>query len=242
MNSYLRFVGESVLSGNLRSTRVLDVVPRQFVIAGWTGRDAKAIQHHIHELAQLGVPPPSAVPLYYRASASLLTQSNTIETLGAESSGEAEPILFFADGEWWLTVGSDHTDRKVETYSVAVSKQMCPKPIASMAWRWSDVVQYQDDLQLRSRILEEGQWVDYQKGSLASIRPLESLRDDCVRAQITDAKREGFFVSCGTLGALTNPQGVGIRPASQMELEIFDPHWDRSIVYRYSVRPLPVVA
>ncbi len=89
---------------------------------------AAAIEHHIEELEAIGVPRPSSVPLYYRVGAGLLTQSPTIEALGAQSSGEAEPMLFFAGGEWWLTVASDHTDRHVETYSVVVSKQMCAKP------------------------------------------------------------------------------------------------------------------
>ena len=62
------------------------------VIAGWTGRDAAAVQHHIDELARLGVPAPSCFPLYYRASAHLLTQESAIEVVGPETSGEAEPV------------------------------------------------------------------------------------------------------------------------------------------------------
>lgn len=213
--------------------------PSTFVIAGWTGRDAAAIAHHIHELEAVGVPAPSSVPLYYRASASLLTQDSVIEVLGDSSSGEAEPVLFFAEGTWWLTVGSDHTDRKVETYSVAVSKQMCPKPVADEAWRWMDVAAYQDELELSSRILENGRWVDYQRGTLGSIRPLESLREGCFPGGVA---HDGSFVSCGTLGAIKNEAGAGIRPASQMELEIRDPRTRRSIRHRYAVINLPVIA
>ena len=32
--------------------------PETLVIAGWAGRDEKAIHHHIEELAAIGVPPP----------------------------------------------------------------------------------------------------------------------------------------------------------------------------------------
>lgn len=239
MISPLYFACETAEKDAYLRTEVRPVIPHQLVIAGWTGRDAAGIQHHIHELELIGVPGPSSVPLYYRASASLLTQASTIEVLGDQSSGEAEPVLFFAADEWWLTVGSDHTDRKVETYSIAVSKQMCPKPVAALAWRWSDVADYQDELQLCSRILEDGQWVDYQRGTFAAIRPLNSLRDSCYPAGVAPA---GCFVSCGTLGALPNAQGLGIRPAAQMEIEIRDPRRQRSIVHRYSVQSLPVVA
>lgn len=239
MTSTLRFACESAADGAAPRTETLDVAPRQLVIAGWTGRDDAAIEHHIHELELIGVPAPSQVPLYYRCGADLLTQSATIEVLGADSSGEAEPVLFFAGGQWWLTVGSDHTDRKVETYSIAVSKQMCPKPVAAMAWRWSDVAGHQDELELRSSILEDGEWVAYQRGTFASIRPLQSLRDGFLGAA---APLEGSFMTCGTLGALPNARGQGIRPAAQMQLEIRDPRSKRSIVHRYAAQSLPVVS
>ena len=239
MTPHLYFSCEAVSQDGTVQTALHAVAPTHFVIAGWTGRDADAIRHHIHELEALGVPAPSSVPLYYRGSASLLTQADTIEVLGPDSSGEAEPVLFFTAGEWWLTVGSDHTDRKVETYSVAVSKQMCPKPIGTAAWRWADVADYQDELELRSRIFESGHWTDYQEGQFASIRPLVSLRDGCYPGEQVDV---GSFVSCGTLTAIKNAAGQGIRPAAQMELEIRDPRRNRRIVHRYSVEMLPVIA
>ena len=119
MSLNLQFACESVAADGTRSVQLRSVAPSRLVIAGWTGRDAAAIAHHIEELEAIGVPRPSSVPLYYRVGANLLTQAPAIEALGAQSSGEAEPVLFFAAGEWWLTVGSDHTDRQVETYSVA---------------------------------------------------------------------------------------------------------------------------
>ena len=238
----LSFACESVATDGTRSVQLHHVAPRQLVIAGWTGRDAAAIQHHIDELQAIGVPPPSSVPLYYRVGANLLTQSASIEALGVDSSGEAEPLLFFADGEWWLSVGSDHTDRKVETYSVVVSKQLCAKPVASTAWRWADVEAYQDELELRSRILEDGEWVPYQEGTFGSIRPLAALRDGIYAAEGDEESSEGRFMTCGTLGAIPNAKGEGIRPAAEMEIEIRDPRLKRSIVHRYAVQALEVIA
>lgn len=239
MTVQLSFACESVAADGTAQLSFASVPATKLVIAGWTGRDAAAIQHHIHELELLGVPAPSTVPLYYRGSAILLTQAADIEVIGADSSGEAEPVLFFANNEWWLTVGSDHTDRKVETYSVAVSKQMCPKPIATAAWRWTDVVGYQDEIELHSRILEDGKWVPYQKGTFASIRPLNALRDGFFLSSTPEA---GSFISCGTLGAIKNTKGEGIRPAMSMELEIRDPRRKRSIIHRYNTTVLPVIA
>ena len=39
-------------------------------------------------------------------------------------------MLIGWQGRTFVGLGSDHTDRKVESYSVTVSKQMCDKPIA----------------------------------------------------------------------------------------------------------------
>ena len=236
---HLRFACETVNADGARSIELRSLEPTALVVAGWTGRDVAAIEHHIEELAALGVPRPSSVPLYYRVAAQLLTQSPAIEALGDRSSGEAEPVFFFSQGEWWLSVASDHTDRHVESYSVAVSKQMCAKPVAEVAWRWRDLQAHQDEVALHSRIFEGGRWVDYQRGTLASIRPLAALRDGMPGA---GAAPEGLFMTCGTLGALPNAKGEGIRPAAQMEIELHDPRLQRRIVHRYAVEALPVVA
>lgn len=235
----LRFACETVSADGARSIELRTIDPTALVVAGWTGRDIAAIEHHIEELAALGVPRPSSVPLYYRVAAQLLTQSPAIEALGDQSSGEAEPVFFFSQGEWWLSVASDHTDRHVESYSVAVSKQMCAKPVAEVAWRWRDLQAHQDEIELHSRIFEDGRWVDYQRGTLASIRPLAALRDGMPGAA---AAPEGLFMTCGTLGALPNAKGEGIRPAAQMEIELHDARLQRRIVHRYAVEALPVVA
>lgn len=227
------------LEGDQSHSRLLRVRPTELVIAGWTGRNSAAIEHHIHELEALGVPRPSTVPLYYRASYQQLTQAEDVEALGGESSGEAEPVLFFTQGEWWLTVGSDHTDRQVETYSVAVSKQMCVKPLARVAWRWADVVARQDALWLRSRIWEDGQWVLYQEGQLSGIRPLESLRDGYWQP---GTAKEGSFMFCGTFAAKPNAQGVAIRPAQRMQLELEDTAARRQLSHVYATHTLPVVS
>jgi hypothetical protein len=52
------------------------------IVAGWAGRDHAAIEHHIEELAALGIPRPSAVPLYYRIASNQLSQSSTLQVLG----------------------------------------------------------------------------------------------------------------------------------------------------------------
>jgi len=215
----------------------IELQPKQLVIAGWTGRDRAAIDHHIEELAAIGVPRPSSVPLYYRVAASLLTQAPQIEVLGEGSSGEVEPVLVRARGRWWLTVGSDHTDRDAERAGVALSKQLCAKPIARQAWAWDTVVARADTIGLRSAIFENGQWVRYQDGTLASIRPLEQL----VTGLPADAPvADGLVLFCGTLGALPDAGGRGVRPATRMRLRLVD--GDLTLAHEYTATALPQVA
>src|SRR5260370_41623521 len=105
------------------------------VVAGTTARDEAAIRHHLAEMKALGVAMPEKFPFFFRLSAGILTQSEHVQVLGADSSGEAEPVIVALDDGLWLTVGSDHTDRKVEAYSINISKQMCPHPIGRHLWR-----------------------------------------------------------------------------------------------------------
>src|SRR5262245_15228156 len=66
----------------------------QLVIAGWTGRYPAAVEQHIRELEELGVPRPKRTPIFYRVGAALLTTAEEIQVVGDDSSGEVEFVLF----------------------------------------------------------------------------------------------------------------------------------------------------
>jgi hypothetical protein len=61
-----------------------ELLPKTLIVAGWTGRDEKALHHHIEELAAIGVPRPSSVPAFYRISTANLTQTARLEVLERE--------------------------------------------------------------------------------------------------------------------------------------------------------------
>ena len=210
-----------------------------FVIAGWAGRDIVSTEHHIAELAALGVSRPSAIPLYYRVAANQLTQAPVVQVLGPDTSGEAEVFVFAAAGELFVSLVSDHTDRRLEANSVAISKQVCAKPVAKSAWLYTDVAAHWDDLILRSTVMENGSPVAYQEGPLAALRPPAELISGYLRStglgtlQLAD----GSAMSCGTLTAIG-----GIRPSPSFDMELFDPHRKCSLAHRYSIEVLAVVA
>ena len=206
----------------------------ELVIAGWTGRDVAALNHHIDELKALGVMPPSNVPIYYRVGAHLLTQALNVQVLGEDSSGEVEPVLIAAAGRLWVTIGADHTDRKVESYGIAVSKQMCAKPIGTVAWRFEEVELHWDRLMLRSFIEEGGKRVMYQEGPLAKIREPRGL----IGGWRGDPRlSEGVAMFLGTMPAIG-----AIRSSQRFEMELDDPVLGRKITHGYHVQNLPIVS
>ncbi len=211
-------------------------VARQFhatrlVIAGWAGRDNTALHHHIDELAALGVAPPSRTPLFYAASAGLLTQEADLQMLGPDSSGEVEPLLLVTEEGVLVGVGSDHTDRRAEAWSVPHAKQLCPKPVASVVWRFAEVASHWDRIVLRSWIpAEDGGWTLYQEGAVSGLRRPDDLAD------LAGDLGPGTAMLCGTLGAFG-----GIRPAAAFRMELHDPVLGRTIEHRYRVSCLPIV-
>lgn len=214
-------------------SRDRDTVINQAVIAGWTGRDREAMEKHIVELEELGVPRPTSTPMYYRVAASRMTTTPRIEVCGNDSSGEVEFLLVQLDGRLWVGVGSDHTDRKVETMGVAISKQLCDKPMSQSLWPFDEVKDHWDSLILRSYILEDGERRLYQEGSVTTMQdPLQLLAG---WRPGHDTLPEGTVMFCGTLAA----RG-GIRAAGRFEFELDDPVLKRSLTHAYDIESLPI--
>ncbi|MDS7594183.1 DUF2848 domain-containing protein [Agrobacterium tumefaciens] len=212
----------------------LDIEIDQLVVAGWAGRDRAAIDHHIEELAAIGVPRPSTVPLFYRVSENSAVQTDSIQSVGTESSGEVETFIFRSGNDLYVSLASDHTDRKLESYSVALSKQICPKPIASIAWPFAEVADHWDQLIIRSWIDENDAQTLYQEGPLSSLRTPQDLIVGLTGGESTLPEKTGMI--CGTVGAIG-----GIRPSARFTMELFDPVLNRSIHHGYMIETLPEV-
>ncbi|MDB5604440.1 MAG: hypothetical protein JWP25_1340 [Bradyrhizobium sp.] len=202
------------------------------VIAGWTGRDAVALEKHIVELEALGVKRPASTPIFYRASKQRLLITDQIEALGNASSGEVEYVVLQYRGKLWVGVGSDHTDREVETYGVAVSKQMCDKPIAPVFWAFEDVADHWDKLVLRSFITIGGNRELYQEGTLDKML---APKDLIQRYTGGGNLAEGTILFGGTFSAIG-----GIRSAPRFDFEIVDDVMGRKISHGYDILSLPI--
>ncbi len=203
------------------------------IVAGWTGRDRAAVEHHIAELAALGVQRPRSIPCFYRLGANLLTTAGAIEVAGVASSGEVEFVLVSLDDGVHVGVGSDHTDRKVEAYGVTVSKQMCPKPIGRELWRLDDVHGHWDALILRSWVTRAGQETLYQEGSVTKMLAPEDLVGRYLGGP--GVLPIGTAMYGGTL-----PVHGEIGGGERFDIELEDPRSGRVLRHGYAVRSLDI--
>ncbi len=209
----------------------VDVPVDTLIVAGWAGRDLDAVEHHIAELAALGVRRPSSTPCFYRLAPALLSQGEAIDVVGQTSSGEAECVLLRHGDELLVSVGSDHTDREVEAYGVTVSKQVCAKPVAREAWRFADVAAHWDRLALRSWVTQQGERRLYQDGTVASL-----LSPQTLMAKLgPHGLPAGAAMFCGTLAAIG-----GVAGGERFEIELHDPVLGRTLRHSYATQVLAI--
>lgn len=212
--------------------RTRSVAIDNLIIAGWTGRDTVALEQHIAELAVLGVKRPTTVPCFYRVGANLLTSDPAIDVTGSDTSGEVEFVLVsLADG-LYVGIGSDHTDRKVEAYSVAAAKQMCPKPVGRELWKFSDVAAHWNDLVLRSWVTRDGKRELYQDGPVTAMLAPHDLM---ARYGVPGPLQVGTVMYGGTLTVRGKIAGGDL-----FEIELEDRQSKRSLQHAYMARCLAV--
>ena len=199
----------------------------RLVVAGYTGRDVATVEHHVAELASLGVPPPPEVPAYWILPNWLLAVAHDGVEIGvATSSGEAEPVIIrTASGKLYVTVGSDHTDRELERTSIVLAKTVCPKLVAESAWPFEEVAEGWDALGLRSYVGDEES--PYQSGTLASLRPPLELLGRAEELAAADGQALVLFL--GTVPLLEG----GFRYEPRFTAALDDPEHGRELRFSY---------
>ncbi|MCS7233912.1 MAG: DUF2848 domain-containing protein [Synergistetes bacterium] len=206
------------------------------VAAGYTGRNRKAVIAHIEELKKLGVPAPEKVPATYWIEPYRVTTEGEIYVIGEKSSGEVE--FFLAkdeEGELYVTVGSDHTDRELERISVSKAKQICSKVIAPTCWKLKEIREHWDELILKMEVKnnENEDFLLYQEGKVSNILTPEELVKLAYEEKPYYLDNPSIF--SGTIPILTKE--VLFSRIYKMSLE--DPILGREIKHSYKVISLP---
>lgn len=202
--------------------------------AGYAGRSQEDVAAHVAELAELGVPAPSTTPALYPVAPYLAQQTGAVAAQHSKTSGEAEWALVVDDtGDLLLTAACDHTDRELETYGVAWSKNAGPDVLAGAAWRLADVADHLDSLTLRA-------WVTGEDGA-------EELIQDGTAGELlspqhwADVLRERGELEPGTVlisGTIPMLHGVN-QFAGHWRVQLADPATGDEISLGYDVVPMP---
>jgi len=215
-----------------QGSRDLVFTADRLVCGGWVGKDRQALQEHIDELSRLGIQGPRRVPIFMNFSAYLLTTDDEITVVSDQSSGEVEYVLLCQGKEIWVTAGSDHTDREVETKSIPGSKQMYAKFLAPECWPYPDVKNHWDRLILRCWVHKGIERILYQEAPLSSILSPEELLEKLPREG--DMQKKGIVLFSGTIAT----KG-GLIYGDAYELEMEDPVLQRRLKGQYKVHVLP---
>ncbi|WP_141604474.1 DUF2848 domain-containing protein [Terrilactibacillus laevilacticus] len=200
--------------------------------AGYAGKNQESVRKHIEELAALGVPTPKNTPTLYPVSNYLAVQDKLIQVQHTETSGEVEYVLFWKNNDLYITVGSDHTDRKLESYNVPMSKQASPNVISTEAWLFDDVKDHWDQLELECWVMLDGEKQLYQKGTVSELMSPSDW--DQYFSQYNIANNDNLFFS-GTVNIVLQDTKF----AKEYELVLHDPILNRSIRHSYLIKILP---
>lgn len=215
--------------------RQINFEPRHIINAGYTGRDQASIQAHIDELKAEGIPAPDKTPVYFVKFIEKFTQEEVFEVLDTtDHSGEAEFVLLFDKGEVYVGVGSDHTDRKLETVDIPKAKQMYFNTIGKEIWRLSDVTEHWDEIIIRSWIKNEGERTLFQEAPLtAMLEPNDIIKR--VRALLKNPEDiQGLVIYSGTVASLFKAEEY----SSYFESELEDTVFKRKISNKYEMVPI----
>jgi 4-hydroxyphenylacetate 3-monooxygenase len=208
--------------------------PEPFLlICGYTGRDAEEVARHIAELGTMGVAPPESIPIFVPLPGSLvqLADGAAAEVESRATSGEPEPVFIRIPGRGdFLAVGSDHTDRALETESIEAGKGACPKFISTTAWPLEDVEDRWDRMQLSAAVNGSAQSVV--DGPLSALTPPKELLP---KASETLALPDDvpLVLFMGTLaGAHTDPD---LKRVHRFTALLADPDTGRSLACAYDI-------
>lgn len=212
-----------------------EIAVRYALNAGYAGRDTAQVQHHVDELAELGVPAPTRIPTLYPLSASLVSRPDVVQVAHGRTSGEAEWALIVGDSldDLLLTVACDHTDRALEVHGVAWSKQSAPDLLGDVAWPLAAIEQELDEFTLKAWVRHGDTEQLIQDGTLAQLLPPAYWVKE-----LGDRLRPGTVLLSGTIPMiagvdqfadawrveLTDPRGLTSR--IEYSVEQLAPAWD----------------
>ncbi|HET8614083.1 MAG TPA: DUF2848 family protein [Actinomycetales bacterium] len=200
---------------------------------GFTIKDTAKMDRHMDEVEKIGVrrPHTDQPPMIFPMASWSTVFGSEAEVQYRRTNGEVEIVTIDDGGELYVTVGSDHTDRKLEMVSIPWSKQVAPNVVAPVVWRWDDVKDHWDQVTMECWISdgEGGERRLYQRAGVDEFwSPLE-MREG-IRGRVAEDKGALLFLS-GTVVTVDQK----FHYDKEWTLIMHDPVLDRTIEHTYQV-------
>jgi hypothetical protein len=188
---------------------------------------------HVEELRAHGIAAPEKIPAFYAVPKHLVAVVREFEVLGNRTSGEVEPVLFFKDGDIYVGLGSDHTDRDLERATIDKAKLVCPKVVARELWSFQAIKSKWGRLLLRSWLGDGHRKQLYQEARLNTFIAPEKLIA-LARLHVRGGNLEGMVLFLGTIPM----KNSGFRFGATFTGELLDEASQNKLSFNYRIKPM----
>ena len=208
---------------------------KKMLNGGFTGRNQEEVQKHVDELKAKGIGAPDETPCFFPVFRDLITQEDIIDCLSDSGhTPEAEFVMLCTQDDIYITVGSDHTDRDLEKDSIPKAKQIYPNIIGQKVWKYSEIKEHWDDIELKSWIKDpdSGEIILFQDTKLSAMLTPDDLLEEAKKTAELDSL-DGLVILSGTVAA--NKQ---INYTSYFKVQLVDKKSNREITCEYEMTPI----
>jgi hypothetical protein len=214
--------------------------------ARFSSRDLPGMRKQLDDMLARGITGATRTnPSIFRIGRYLLTQASEFEVQGTLTSGECEVVVIRDGKDIFVSVGSDHCDRELGKQYQDKPKQMCPHPIASAVWPYSEVRDHWDSLRVYSHVVVRGRTIPFQDTPISVLVDLDFLLAMDAVKKLPDP----MFLYCGSapfldvaadmVQPLASPderaEGAG---GEAFYVRLHDPILNRTIEHGYRFMPL----
>lgn len=209
--------------------------------AGLCGRDRAAAHREQERRREAGEPWSSSDLFTYRIGRYLATTAGRIEVQGALTGGEAEAVAIFTGDLILIGLGSDQCDRELDPFFLEKPKQLCPHPLGPEVWRYDDIRDHWDELQIEADVEVNGHSLALQNFTLAELVTFDTL----LATDALQSRPDGTIFFCGTGGTVPEVEAeiarLNLPPETisgvgdLFRMRLYDPVLDREIRHTYHV-------
>lgn len=212
-----------------KNRRKLFVDIQRVAIAGYSSRDIEMMMEQVGQLEKEHIQSPdySELPSVYPVAPGLITQRPSIDVRGGKTSGEVEYLILKHGGEYYIGLGSDHTDREIEAEDIQKSKEVCMKPVAPILWEYQEIKDHLDRIRMVSAVKVGKKSYEYQEGKMDDLLPPIAIMNRVSKEMSLD----DCLIFSGTIPLLRE-----YRYGDKFACRLADDVLGREIELRYKIR------